>query len=326
MTPNYDSLVVLRIAKAYYLDGQSQQEISDREKIHRSQISRILKLAREKGYVQIRITPPRSETAEFLAEEVRKVLDIPEVLVAPVLSSSPSDPEETLCFFAARYLEELLPLCRHIGIGIGKTLYKTASQLTSRNADHPLDFYSIVGSSGTDNPFLQSSIILDSFSRAFEGRCHYNNFPICIYRDRMNQLDRSRLSEMRQSYRILDAAVFSIGGPLNMDYPYMEEFSFFGRDIDTTSALARPHGNLLGHVFYDDHEELILPEEVQMTSLELSVMETLPRSVCIAGGFRKTGAIISAARQKYFKTLITDEATAREILKLQAAKSPESLS
>ena len=83
MTPNYDQLTILRIAKCYYLDGLSQQEIADKENIHRSQISRILKLARELGYVQIRICSPESVTADALAiyEGLRRRIDAVLLLV-----------------------------------------------------------------------------------------------------------------------------------------------------------------------------------------------------------------------------------------------------
>ena len=50
---NYDKMTMLRVAKYYYLDEMSQQEIAQKENIHRSQISRILKAARELGYVHL---------------------------------------------------------------------------------------------------------------------------------------------------------------------------------------------------------------------------------------------------------------------------------
>ena len=84
MIPNCDNLTILRIAKYYYLDGLSQQEISERENIHRSQISRILKLARELGYVQIRICSPESYTAETLAQQVKQKTGLCEVYVVPL--------------------------------------------------------------------------------------------------------------------------------------------------------------------------------------------------------------------------------------------------
>ncbi len=313
MTPNYDKMTILRIAKYYYLDELSQQEISARENIHRSQISRILKLARELGYVQIRISSPESYTAEALAKQVQQMTGLREVYVAPSLTPQ-ADQEASLYFFAARYLEELLSHSKKIGIGQGKTLYHVASQLSSQKLEERPDFFSVAGSSGTDNPYLQASVILDNFSRPFNGRCHYNNFPICLVRGRMSQLETNRFRELQESYQTLDTVVLSIGGPFNIEYPYLEEFSLMERKIDIAQALKRPHGNLLGQVFYDENDFLELPDDYFITSMALPLLIKTPNVICIACGKEKVAAIISASRQKYIKSLITDESTARSIL------------
>lgn len=313
MPHNYDKMVILRIAKYYYLDGMSQQEIAVKENIHRSQISRILKLARELGYVQIRISAPDSETADSLSKQVKQRLGLREVFVTPSLSPQ-TDQDESLYFFAARRLEKILPRKKNIGIGLGKTLYHVASQLTAQKLEVRPDFLSIVGSSGTDNPYLQASVILDNFARPFTGRCHYNNFPICVARNMMSSLDTRRFSELQKAYQMLDTVVLSIGGSLNVDYPYLEEFFLFSKDFDTSQAVARPNGNLLGHIFYDNHECLSLPNDYLMTSMNLQILEKVPEVICIANGKQKVDPIISAARQNYIKSLITDESTAQSII------------
>ena len=313
MTPNYDKMTILRIAKYYYLDELSQQEISAKENIHRSQISRILKLARELGYVQIRISGPESCSAEALAVKVKEKTGLQEVYVAPSLTSR-ANQEDSLHFFAARYLEELLSHSKNIGIGQGKTLYHVASQLAAQRLEDRPDFFSVAGSSGTDNPYLQASVILDNFSRPFNGYCHYNIFPICMDRGRMSPLEMSRYRELQEAYQTLDTVVLSIGGPFNIEYPYLEEFSLVERGFDIDKALKRPHGNLLGHVFYDGNECLQLPDDYFITSMSLSLLVKTPNVICIACGKEKVAPIISASRQKYIKTLITDEVTARNIL------------
>ena len=86
MNPNYDTMTVLRIAKYYYIDGLSQQEIAYKENIHRTQISRLLKQAREEGYVKIQISAPDSASADSIARELEHQLGLREVFVTPALS------------------------------------------------------------------------------------------------------------------------------------------------------------------------------------------------------------------------------------------------
>lgn len=313
MKQNDDQLLILRIAKYYYLDGLSQQQIAEKENIHRSQISRILKLARELGYVKIRVSTPESCTADVLSNQLREMLALKDVFVAPSLSRL-SDQSEALYFFAARQLEEILPDCKNIGIGLGKTLYHVASQLTNQRGDKALKFLSVVGSSGTNNPYLQPSVILDNFAKHFNGSCHYNTFTICQKRSMMSPFDLKRFDELKQAYEKLDTVVLSIAGPMNINYPYFDEFSLFRKKIDLTQALIKSHGNLLGHVMYENHESLQLPEDYFMTSMDLSLLEKTAQVICIAHGREKINPIISAAKQHYINVLITDEATAQALI------------
>nr|WP_320025811.1 sugar-binding domain-containing protein [uncultured Acetobacterium sp.] len=313
MKQHDDQLLILRIAKYYYLDGLSQQEISEKENIHRSQISRILKQARDQGYVKIRVSIPESGTSDALGNQLRELLGLKAVYVAPTMSAK-ADQSEALSFFAARQLEEILPECQNIGVGLGKTLYHVAAQLTSQRVNKPLKFFSVVGSSGTNNPYLQPSVILDNFAKHFRGSCHYNNFTICQKRSMMSPFDLKRFDELQKAYQKLDTVVLSIAGPMNINYPYFDEFSLFSKKIDISQALTKPHANLLGHVMYENHHSLQLPEDYFMTSMPLSLLEKTENVICIAHGSEKVNPIISAARQHYIKVLITDETTAQALI------------
>ncbi|MDC7242137.1 MAG: sugar-binding domain-containing protein, partial [Spirochaetales bacterium] len=304
MTGNYDRMVILRIAKQYYLDGLSQQEISEGENIHRTQISRILKQAREEGYIQIRIALPESAVSSSMDTVLKERLELDEVIVSPPLSAG-EDQSESFTFFAARRIEEILRYSRNVGIGLGKTLYEVSSQIAAQRGDEGPNFFSIVGSCGTDNPYLQASILLQNFARPFSGKCRYNNLPILTSRKRMTSLENQRLEKLQEAYGSLDTVILSVGGLLNLDYPYLEEFSLFGKEVDTSRFLSRPHGNLLGHVFFDNGEILKLPGDIINTGMDLEQLKTVPRVICLARGERKADAIISAARQGYIKTLIT---------------------
>ena len=319
---NYDKMTMLRVAKYYYLDEMSQQEIAQKENIHRSQISRILKAARELGYVQIRICTPESDVADTLATQLKALLGLKEISVTPAVAAN-ADPKETLYFFAARYLEKLLPQCKRIGIGVGQTLYKVAEQLTPQKVKERPDFFSVAGFSGTDNPYLQASIILDNFARPFQGYCHYNNFSICTSCARMSPLEITRFQELQAAYQKIDTVVLSIGGPFSKSYPYLEEFSLAVSKSEVLQALQRPHGNLLGHVFNDEYECLQLPQGYCITSMGLQDLEAAPNVICIAGGQQKVEAIISAAKQHYINVLITDETTALQMLHTLKKEKPE---
>lgn len=315
MPKNTDALDILKIAKMYYADGLSQQEISQRTFIDRSQISRILKMAREEGFVNISISLPSDQGAIGLERELKERLGLKDVLVAPRLVSS-ADQSESLYFFAARFLEKVIPANKRIGIGVGKTLYNVAAELSPSSKAGKIDFYSVAGSAGTDNTYLQASVLLDNFSRPYKGISHYNNFAICQKKSLMTEVALKRYKDLLQAYKSLDLVITSIGGPFNKSYPYLEEFALSKKELDLQECLKAPHGNLLGHVFYQDGTIMSLPEDYVITSMSPKLLVSTPEVICIANSSSKVPAIISAAKQKYIKTLITDEPTGEEIKKV----------
>lgn len=312
MNINCDELTILRIAKYYYLDGLSQKQIAEKENFHRSQISRILKMARELGYVKIEIALPSGNNTEQLGKQLELKLGLKQVWVAPALSKQ-EEPLEALGFFAARQLEKILPYCKNIGIGAGTTLYKTASCLKYQSTEEPLEFFSLVGYTGVNDIALQSNVLLESFARHFDGKCHFNNFPSYRRKDLMSPLDMSRYNDLMDSYKKLDTAVISIGGPLGISNPHFEEYPVEIHNLQ--EKLANPHGDLVGTVFFDNNEFLELPDYYISPSISIPTLQKIPNIICIAAGSEKVYSIISAARQKYINMLITDEATAKSLLK-----------
>lgn len=319
MSYSFDQMLMLRVAKAYYLDGLSQQEIADQEHIHRTQISRILKQAREQGYVQINIAPPAHPQLENLAKQIEVQTGLRQVLIAPQAASG-EDTFESYCFFAARQLEKTLTFCKNIGIGLGRTLYGISAQLTRQPCQTPHCFYSVVGFSGTQNSSLQPGVILERFAYHFQGTCHYNNFPIYFRKDTMSPLDIARYQEIQALYEQLDTIVLSVGGALYTN-PLMEEFPLTSTQLE--DVLKRPHGDLLGHIFYEGHQCYQFPEQYLLSSISPDRLAKIPNVICAAVGNNKVHPIISAAQQKYIDVLITDEETARNILHVLLNRSYE---
>lgn len=325
MSSNYDVMNLLRIAKYYYVDGLSQQEIAAKENIHRTQISRILKQAREEGYVQIRISAPDSDSSNELARKLKKRLNLDDVFVIPPLgkaTANQQEKEEALCFFGARYLENVLPRYRSIGIGMGKTLYNISIEMSKQHVDHRMDVYSLAGHMGSDNPYLQTNLICDRFAQALNGQSHYHNYPIITTEKSISELDKEKLEAMKESFRSLDALVVSVGGPFNLDFPYFKEFYNQIKNFNIQKFFSQPHGNLVGNVFYIDGRKLMLPSPFIFTSMLLEDIQKTPNVICISIGTQKVKPIITAVRCKFIKSLVTDQDTAKEILQQLDEEKP----
>ena len=62
----YDRATLVKISDLYYMHGLTQQEISNIAHIHRTEISRILKAARDEGVVSIAINPETTAVSQLI--------------------------------------------------------------------------------------------------------------------------------------------------------------------------------------------------------------------------------------------------------------------
>jgi len=84
--------------------------------------------------------------------------------------------------------------------------------------------------------------------------------------------------------------------------------------VNTQRLLDHAIGDILGHFFLDDHTVFPFPRDFQIISLALKDLKDIANTICIAFGTHKAEAIVYAAAERYIKTLVTDEVTARAII------------
>jgi len=106
-----DDRLLVKIARAYYRDGLTQKEIGERLGLSRIKVSRLLREARERHVVEIRIIS--SEDAVIDRERALEArYDLDEVLIAEPLSRDPQDVRAALGETAA---QALLSRNTHVG-------------------------------------------------------------------------------------------------------------------------------------------------------------------------------------------------------------------
>ena len=73
-------------------------------------------------------------------------------------------------------------------------------------------------------------------------------------------------------------------------------------------------GDILANFFFEDGSVLDSSAYYEQISLPLERLKTIPNVICLAGGTAKVPGLITAARQGYIKTLVTDQHTARAMI------------
>lgn len=303
-----DMMLVYRIAKNYYIDGYGQKEIAKMTGISRPQISRLIKKGQELGIVKIEVSLPDTVNVKDLERELAICLGIREAVVIP--QKQTGNPQN-FYLLAVEHVAECLDGCRNIGLGWGHTLYEMARALTYQTDRENVAFYPLIGCSGSTNPYLQVSSIVDRFAERYKGRACYLNLPAMIENEMYTASVEKKQNAFQKCWERLDAAVVGIGTLGIGDPVYIDEVS---TDTYLLERIDKIAGDVLSHMLLKDGGELILPGYHHI-ACPINTLKNIPVVIGVARGVAKAEAIHRAAEEKCLTTLITDEETAKEIIK-----------
>lgn len=310
--PAADLMALYRVALQYYKEGKTQEEISRSENISRSQVSRMLDKAREQGIVRFEVTLPNDPDEEALEEFLMRQLRLQQVVLSPSEEGwTASRTAEAIAAAAAAELPRMLRGAGSVGVGWGETLYRTAQALQMRPSLPRSLFIPLIGASGSMNPYLQINTIIDRLADKLRGDSFFTNLP--AYREKnmpLTAFENKRLRTLRECWDGLDAAVFGLGAVDSVFRTFDEEVTESSREHIVSAGAA---GEILSQYYFEDGSLLPPDESYVINAFPLEKLKTVPKTICLSGGVQKAGAILAAARAGYFRILITDSVTAREL-------------
>ena len=126
-----DSTLLYKIAKAYYEDALTQDQIGKRFGLSRIKVSRLLQLARQSRVVQITILPPADSFGD-VERELEKAYGLDEVVVVQY-SDDAEDIVTQLGVAAAGYLARSLSDQQVLDLSWGTTLLAVIDALASQS-------------------------------------------------------------------------------------------------------------------------------------------------------------------------------------------------
>ena len=304
---------IYRIAKHYYLDNLSQNEISKIEQISRPQVSRYLKRARELGCVHIDITFPKMVNEDYLVQNLKDKYHMEHAVIAP---SQQQDDLDTIYWSvtttAAHFLQELLPQYQTIGLGWGEAVFYTAMQLTYLDHCSSMSFVPLVGNTSFSNRTLQTNNIVDRFGEKFIGsKSYYMNSPLYVPEKDFDNW----MTDLHPLWDKLDIAVLGLGGPTF--YSKMLYIDELGRQkhIDINFLMQSAFGDILGNFFLKDGTIFSAPDNYRLAGIPLEKLKQMDHVIGLAFGSQKVPCLKYALENGYINSLVTDYMTAQELLK-----------
>jgi DNA-binding transcriptional regulator LsrR (DeoR family) len=301
----------LRAAWMYFVEQMTQNDIADVLGVGRVTVVRMLAEARSRNEVKIAIEGELSETVQ-LERQLETAFGLVEAVVAPISDPS-ADPIPTISAATGAFLSEAMKPGMTVGVGWGRTLFASLSTIGSRTLS---DFrvISLLGGVSQVRRFNPAEFAW-RFAQAFQGEGYLIPAPAVVdsAATREALIKRCGIQEIFDMADALDAVVVSVGGIDSATTFYRGGFLSEEQRQDLVSRGAV--GDLLFH-FYDRDGELIEhPINDRVMSVDVDRIRRAPLRILASGGADKADAMLGAMRLVQPTVLITDEQSARALLK-----------
>lgn len=303
------------VASLYYQLNLGQAEIAGRFGVSTSKISRMLKQARDRGVVEIKIHMPIPRNVEL----EQRLIDVFGLRDAVALQVGAERDEERLALstgrLAASYLQRairMLPPASTVGVAWGTSVYAAVDNLPAMSS-LKIDVVQLVGGVGAlavDGPDLSRMVAAKLGGRHFDLHA-----PLMVERAdvRTVLLAEPAVRDALRRARAVKLAITGIGSV------YENASSFLRAGLLTPSDLADLRaagvvGEMVGRFFTAQGAAAPVEINRRIIGIELEDLHEIPLVVATARGLAKVDAILGALAGRYFNVLATDDVTAQALL------------
>jgi DNA-binding transcriptional regulator LsrR (DeoR family) len=313
------------VARRYYLGGRSQQQIADELGISRSNISRMLTAALERGIVEIRVHDP-SGRDDDLESALAAAFGLREARVAVWAGSAAAadrdDPHPRVGQLAADLLLETAVDGARLALSWGRALQAMVAA-TEPGREHAVDIVQLVG--GLPSVAHETSgqeLLRDLATRLGARSQHYLHAPAVLSSPAALQalLTESSVAQTLQAAREADVAFVGIGSPEHGSSSRVLDAAV-GRRAAARRRFwaAKPVGDVASRYFDAEGRAIEGEVDAQVVGVTLADLRAIPTVVGVACGQAKLQAVLGALRGGVLDVLVCDDGLGRALLEAAGA-------
>ena len=305
-----DGELKARAAWHYYVEGLTQEKISDLLGIGRIKVHRILSAARDEGVVQFRIRDSVVKCV-MLEQRLKQRFGLAEAVVVPTASESRNAPL-LIGHAAAAYLANNVNAGDVIALGWGRTLKFAISELPRRQIARTT-VVSMLGGLTHAQPLNPTESAWE-LAEKIGADCYL--LPVPVYADRPEQRDafmsQRSVQDVVLRARRANMAVISVGSFSNespiANYGFIKPDEF--EDLQAAGAV----GDILCH--FIDAQGRLIDHEVnhRVCAYPAEELSDIPNIILVSGGREKVPVMQAALARTKVSVLITDEEAAEGLL------------
>jgi deoxyribonucleoside regulator len=340
--------LLVKIAQLYHLQGLNQDQIGRQVGVSRSKVSRMLKEARERGLVEVSIHYPARFSLD-LERQLEAELGLREVVVVNVGGVAGAPALSSIAGAAADYLLRVLKPGDILGVSGGATVSLMAQLMPAASVDNVtvMQFGTAVAYLGDRAAYSSAEVALQVAQKVGSME-RLVLIPVPFLLDSETVRDALlRDSGVRRAMDRLASctvAVVGIGAVESESETAQRIAAHHSRNgaphssSDTRRQVvpvteedlaelrqAGAVGEICTRFFDPSGRPCITSLDRRMVAIDLAQFRAIPLVLGVASGKQKARAILGAVRGGYIKSLVTDDVTARELLRLAHATADEAL-
>ncbi|MGF7096119.1 sugar-binding transcriptional regulator [Aminobacter sp. BE110] len=304
----------------HYMEGKTQAEIAHELGISHATVNRLIKRGHQMGLVEIRIKSPIEHLVDIESRLVA-LGGLKRAVVVPSLGDNPQTALQRVGEAAATLLQDTIKDGDTISITGGKGVSAVVAGL---NGGRQVKV-EVIPATGLvqGKHYTDVNHVASLMADKLGGRAYQVHAP--LFADSPEQRNMlmgvSSVSDVFRKAREANVAVVGIGSILTDDSSYydLHPSSSTDRQAIERSGAA---GELLAHLVDAQGKVCDYSLNRCLVSLTLEEFATIPRTIGVASGASKVAPILSAMRGNHLETIVTDEATALQVLALAEGKRP----
>ena len=302
--------LMARAAWHYYVEGLTQERISELLGVGRIKVQRVLSAARDDGIVQFKI---RNSIVDCLELQValKQRFGLEEAYVVPRAADIRNIPA-LIGHAAGEYLSGRFNSGDVVAVGWGRTLMAAISQVPRRNLSRAV-VVSMLGGLAHSTPFNPAGTAVELAGR-LSAECYV--LPVPVFADRAEDqrvfMSQRSIQDVLHWARRANIAILSVGS-FSRENP-IADFGFIRPHEWDELEAAGAVGDILGHFIDADGKLVAHPVNDRACSFPVRDLGTLPNIILVSGGRDKVPALKAALNFTRVSTLITDEDAAIGLL------------
>jgi deoxyribonucleoside regulator len=305
---------LVEVSRAYYLENRTQAEIAASLGITRSQVSRDLKEARQRGIVEISINLPDQESSELESDLQARFPHLLRAIVAPSFSEDVEANRILIGRYAANYLMKVARPGQKIVIGCGRTMRCLVDALQKTDLAGARVIQAM-GNLGHPDHDIDYNEICATAANAFGVPAYYLSAPAILgpRSGKARQLIQANptIQAVLEQAQQADIYIFGIGS-IESELPYVRVGMIAADEMDEIAR--RAVGDICGRFFDQNGVEQPTPFGDRIVGIELADLQRASQSIGAATGPDKIDPLLGALNGGWINAVVTDEHTARQIL------------